>query len=142
MKYCFFLLITFVSLVGCSKEPTPAQLEIVDLIIQEQIDIPYQESNWTDAAKDILLKNGETTKEATERNKKLYSEIHNFLVALKNKPYKVKRGWAINYLELTIGHWENTIKSLEEPLDKSDEGNKEVIFLYKQRKEWLAILKE
>ena len=141
MKYYISLLITCVFLVSCSKEPTRAQLEVVDRLIQEQIDIPYKEPNF-DAAKDILLKNGETVKEATERNKKLYTKIHNFLVALKNKPYKVKQEWAINHLEISIDHWESTIKSLEEPLDKYDKGNEEVIMLFEQRKEWLAILKE
>ena len=141
MKYYIFLLITFICLIGCSKEPTRAQLEVVDRLIQEQIDIQYREPNF-DATKDILLKNGETVEEATERNKKLYTEIHNFLVVLKNKPYKDKKEWAIKHLELTIDHWESTIKSLEKPLDKSDKGNKEVILLFEQRKEWLAILKE
>lgn len=130
-----------IGVVGQGREPTPAQLEIVNLLIQEQIDIPYKEPNF-DAAKDILLKNGETVKEATERNKKLHTKIHNFLVALKNKPYKNKKEWAINYLELTIDLGESAIKSLEKPLDKSDKGNKEVILFYAQRKEWLAILKE
>ena len=141
MKYYIFLLITCVHLVGCSKEPTQAQLEVVDRLIQEQIDIPYKEPNF-DAAKDILLKSGETVEEATERNKKLYTGIHDFLVALKNKPYKEKKEWAINHLELTIDHWDNTIKSIEKLLDKSDKGNKEIVLLYEQRKEWLAILKE
>lgn len=141
MKYYIFLLITCVCLVGCSKEPTQAQLAIVDRLIQEQIDISYQEPNF-DAAKDILLKNGETVQEATERNKKLYDKIHNFLVVLKNKPYKDKQEWAINHLELETEHWESSRKSFDKPLDKSDKGNNEVISFYEQRKEWLAILKE
>ena len=137
MKYYIFLLITYICLAGCSKEPTQAQLELVDQLIQEQIDIPYKQPNL-DAAKDILIKKGETVKEATERNKKLYTEIHNFLVALKNKPYKDKKAWAINYLELTIDQWESTINAF----DKSDKENKEIVLLHEKRKEWLTILKE
>ena len=141
MKYYIFLLITYICLIGCSKEPTPAQLEVVDRLIQEQIDIPYTEPNFG-AAKDILLNNGETVEEATERNKQLYKKIHNYLVALKSKPYKEKKAWAINNLESSIELFERTINSMERPLDMSDKGNKEVIFLYEQRREWLAILKE
>ena len=142
MKIHILLIFACVCFVGCSKEPTKTQLELVDRLIQEQIDIPYKEPNWNDAAKDILSKNGETVIEATERNKKLYTDIHEFLVELKNKPYKDKKAWAVNNLELSIDLWERTIKSMETPLDMSDEGNKEVILLFEQRKEWLAILKE
>ena len=134
MKYYIFLLITYAFLVGCSEEPTRDQLELVDRLIQEQIDIPYKEPNFN-AAKDILLKNGETVKEATERNKKLYTEIHDFLVALKDKPYKDKQAWAINHLELTIDLWESTIKSIQKP-------DNEIVLLHEQRKKWLAMLKE
>ena len=142
MKYYIFLLITYICLIGCSKEPTGAQLEVVDRLIQEQIDIPYKEPNWNDAAKDILSKKGETVIEATERNKKLYTDIHEFLVELKNKPYKDKKAWAVNNLESSIDLYERNIKSMETPLDMSDKGNKEVILLFEQRKEWLAILKQ
>jgi len=142
LKYYIFLLITYIFLVGCDKEPTLEQQRIVNQLIQEQIDIPYKEPNWNNAAKDILSKNGETVKEEKERNKKLHTEIHNFLLALKNKTYKVKQEWAINHLEQTIDQWESTLKSLEKPLDNSDKGNKEIILLFEQRKEWLATLKE
>jgi len=142
MKIHILLIFACVCFVGCSKEPTKTQLELVDRLIQEQIDIPYKEPNWNDAAKDILSKNGETVIEATERNKKLYTDIHEFLVELKNKPYKDKKAWAVNNLELSIDLWERTIKSMETPLDMSDKGNKEVILLFEQRKEWLDILKE
>ena len=137
MKFYIFLLFACVYLVGCSKEPTPTQLDLVDRLIQEQIDIPYKEPNFS-SAKDILLKNGETVKEATQRNKILYTEIHDFLVALQSKPYKDKKLWTINYLELTIDHWKSTIESL----DKSDKKNKEILLLHEQRKKWLTILKE
>jgi len=142
MKIHILLIFACVYFVGCSKEPTKIQLELVDRLIQEQIDIPYKEPNWNDAAIKMFSKNGETVEEATERNKQLYNRIHNYLVALKNKPYKDKKEWAVNNLESSIDLYERNIKSMETPLDMSDEGNKEVILLFEQRKEWLAILKE
>jgi len=141
LKHYILLLIVFIGLAGCSEKPTPVQLEVVDRLIQEQIDIPYQEPNFS-AAKELLLKNGETVKQATERHKQLYADIHDFLVALKNKPYQDKKAWAINNLESSIDLWERTLKSMETPLDMSDKGNKEVILLFEQRKKWLAILKK
>lgn len=140
MKFYTFLLLACVCFVGCSNEPTPAQLELVDRLIQEQIDIPYKEPNF-EGAEDMLLKYGETAEEATERNRQLYNKIHNYLVALKDKPFKDKKEWAINHLELTINHWENAIKTIKS-LDKSDKENEEILILYEQRKKWLAILKE
>ena len=142
MKNYIFLLVIHICLVGCSKEPTKAQLEIVNQLIQEQIDIPYKEPNWTNPAKENLLKHGVTAKEVTERSKKLHDEIHDFFLALKDKPYNDKKEWAISYLEPTIELWEKTVKSSKKPLDKSDKGNREVILLFEKRKEWLAILKK
>jgi hypothetical protein len=141
MKIHIFLVFVCVCFVGCSKEPTKTQLELVDRLIQEQIDIPYKEPNFEDV-EDMLLKYGETAEEAKERNKKLYTDTHEYLVALKNKPYKDKKAWAVNNLESSIDLFEKNINSLEIPLDMSDEGNKEVFLLFEQRKEWLAILKE
>ena len=83
MKYYIFVLVTYICLVGCSKEPTLEQQEIVNRLIQEQIDIPYKEPNWTNPAKENLLKHGVTAKEVIERNKKLHAEIHDFFSALK-----------------------------------------------------------
>ncbi|MDH5444377.1 MAG: hypothetical protein OEY52_02405 [Gammaproteobacteria bacterium] len=137
MKYNIFLLFVFTCVVGCSKEPTPTQLDIVDRLIQEQIDVSYNEPNFN-AAKAILSKSGKTVKEATERNKKQYTEIHNYLVTLQSKPYKDKKSWAITYLEITINHSESIIKSL----DTSDKENKELFLLHEQRKKWLTTLKE
>lgn len=134
MKNYIFLLITCLCLLGCSKEPTQAQLELVDRLIQEQIDIPHAEPNF-DTAKELLLKNGETVKQATDRNKILYAEIHDFLVALQNKPYKDKKAWAINYLEHTIDLWESTMNSIENP-------DEEIVLRHEQRKKWLTILKD
>jgi len=134
MKYYTFLLITCICLVGCSKEPTRTQLDLVDRLIQEQIDIPYQEPNFN-AAKDILLKNGETVKDATERNKKLYTEIHDFLLALKNKPYKEKKAWAVEFLEIELDGMQRTQKTLE----AQDE---ELEILIEKRKKWLSTLKK
>ena len=121
-------------LAGCSKEPTVVQQELVDRLIQEQIDIPYQEQDWN-LAKDKFAQYGETVKQAAERNKKLYTDIHDYLVALKNKPYKDKKEWAINYLVPTIDLWEKTLNSVEKPDEK-------LVLLHKQRKKWLALLKE
>ncbi|MDH5408336.1 MAG: hypothetical protein OEY00_06975 [Gammaproteobacteria bacterium] len=137
IKFRIFLLFACACFVGCSNETTLAQQELVDRLIQEQIDIPYKEPNF-EHAEYMLLKYGETAKQATERNKQLYTNIHNYLVALKNKPYEEKKAWVINHLELTMEHWESTIKSL----DKPDEENKEIFLLHEQRKKWLAILKE
>jgi len=134
MKNYFFLIIAFLLLAGCSKEPTQIQLEIVDRLIQEQIDIPYKETDWN-TVKDALLKNGETVKEAEERNKNLYTNIHEFLIALKNKPYKDKKVWAVNMLEIQIELWDASLKALDNP-------DKELVLLNEQRKEWLAILIE
>ena len=100
----------FLGLVGCSVEPTPTQLEIVNRLIQEQIDIPYEDQDWN-IAKDYLFKNGETVKEAAEKNKKLYTEVHNFLIALKNKPYKEKKAWAVYMLEVQIEGLEGNLKN-------------------------------
>jgi len=135
MKYYRLLLLTSLLLLGCSNGPTPAQRELVDRLIQEQIDIPYQEPNWTNAAKEMLLKNGETAKEATARTKKQYTDIHNYLITLKSKPYKDKKVWAINMLEPTIELWEAT-------LNASKQADKELILQLEQRKKWLAILKK
>lgn len=132
MKYYTFLLITYVCLVGCGKEPTRTQLDLVDRLIQEQIDIPYNEPNFN-AAKDMLLKNGETVKEATERNEKLHTEIHDFLVALKNKPYKDKKAWAVELLEIELDGMQRTQKSLETP-------DEELAILIETRKKWLSTL--
>lgn len=137
MKFHIFLLFACACFVSCSNEPTPTQMELVDRLIQEQIDIPYKEPNF-EGAEDMLLKYGETAEEATERNKQLYNKIHNYLVTLKNKPYKDKKAWAINHLELTIDHWEMAMKSSE----MSDKENKELLLLHEQRKKWLTLLKE
>ena len=134
MKYHIFLLITYLCLVGCSKEPTPAQLEIVDRLIQEQIDIPYTEANWN-SVKDILSANGETVNEAAERNKKLYTDVHDSLIALKNKPYKEKKIWAVSVLKGQIETFERSLEGLERP-------DKELVLQTEQWKKWLAILKE
>jgi len=141
MKIYILLIFACVCFVGCSSEPTPTQLELVDRLIQEQIDLPYKEPNFK-GAENMLLKYGETVEEATERNKQLYKKIHNYLVALKNKPYKDKKEWALNNLESSIDLYERTLKSMETPLDMSDKGNKKVFLLFEQRKEWLSILKE
>lgn len=140
MKIYSFLLLACACLVGCSNEPTPTQLELVDRLIQEQIDIPYKEPNF-EGAEDMLLKYGETAEEATERNRQLYNKIHDYLVALKSKPYTDKKEWAINHLELTIDHWESTINT-KISLDKPDKKNEEILFMHEQRKKWLTILKE
>ncbi len=134
MKYCILLLFICLGVQGCGNEPTKMQLEIVDRLIQEQIDIPYEEQNWS-LAKDILLKNGETVKEAEERNKKLYAEVHDYLVALKKKPYKDKQDWAVNMLELQIEGLERSLKALKNPDD-------DLVKLNQQWKKWLTILKE
>ena len=140
MKFNIFFLLVSVCFVGCSNEPTSTQLELVDRLIQEQIDIPYKEPNF-EGAEEMLLKYGETAEEATIRNRQLYNKIHQYLVSLKNKPYKDKKEWAINHLELTIDLWESTINTIKS-LDKSDKENKEILFLHEQRKKWLTILKE
>ena len=134
MKYYIFLLIAYFGLVSCSKEPAPAQLEIVDRLIQEQIDISYEEPNWN-IAKGFLLKSGDTVKETVERNKQLYTEVHDFLIALKNKPYKDKEVWAVNMLVLQIEGLERNLKILENP-------DKELVLLIKRWKKWLTILQE
>lgn len=134
LKYYIFLLIACFGLVSCSEEPTPAQLEIVDRLIQEQIDISYEEPNWN-ITKGFLLKNDETVKETAERNKQLYTEAHDFLIALKNKPYKDKEVWAINMLVLQIEGLERNLKILKN-------SDKELILLIERWKKWLTILQE
>lgn len=119
---------------GCSKEPMVAQQELVDRLIQEQIDIPYKEQNW-ELVKDKLAEYGETVKQAADRNKKLYMDIHNYLIALKNKPYKDKKTWAINMLGAEIELFDAAIKRLEKPDEK-------LVLQFEQRKKWLALLRE
>lgn len=134
MKYYIFLLITYLGLVGCGESPTSAQLEIVNRLIQEQIDIRYEEQNWN-LAKEYFLKKGQTVKEAAERNRKLYTEMHDYLIALKNKPYEEKKDWAVYMLEVQIEGAEGNLKFLGKP-------DKELILLIERWKKWLAILKE
>ncbi len=124
MKYYIFLLTAYLGLVGCSEEPTTAQLAIVDQLIQKQIDIPYEDPNWG-LAEDYLLKNGETVNDAAKRNKRLYTDVHEFLIKLKDKPYEDKEIWAINMLEAQI-------EGLEQNLNNNDNPDKELVLLIKK----------
>ncbi len=132
---CFLLtVIICLGLTGCKKDPTVDQQEIVNRLIQEQLDIPYEEPNW-DSEKNSVLRNDKTIKEVTERSKKSYSEVHDFLIALKNKHYRDKKDWAINFLKLEIRAMEQGLKALVKP-------DKELVMLIEQRKKWLTTLNE
>lgn len=134
MKYYIFLLITYLCLVGCSKEPTSPQLEIANRLIQEQIDATYIKPNFNNA-KDILSNNGETINQAEDRNEKLYSEIREDLIALKKQAYKDKKIWAVTLLEIELEGMKRTQISAET-------SDKELAILIKQREKWLFTLKE
>ena len=53
MKIHILLIFACVYFIGCSKEPTKAQLELVDRLIQEQIDIPYKEPGKGHAGRSV-----------------------------------------------------------------------------------------
>jgi hypothetical protein len=136
MKAKLYIIILAIcsALAGCGKEATPAQQEIVEQLIQEQLDVPYEEPSWN-LAEDRLLESGETVEEAAERNRKLYADARNYLLALKNKPYKEKINWAVRTLELEIDLLERTQKASVEPVDG-------LAAMIKQRKKWLTTLKD
>ena len=107
--YCLVCIL----LVACDKAPTPEQEQLVNNLIQEQIDIPYVEQNWH-ALKERLAEDGETVEQAADRNKKLYSETHDFLLALQRKSYKEKRRWAMWGIENQIELFEKSLAWLVE----------------------------
>ena len=129
MKHYFLLLGVLFVLVGCSKEPTQVQLDVINDLIQEQINTLNTKPDMS-SAKDYLLKQGKTVKQAEEQNKKLYSDIQEYLTALKNKPYKEKKQWAVYILNKEIDVIEQVVKS-----------NKDVKAILKQKKKMLKILK-
>jgi hypothetical protein len=117
-----------------SKEPTPDQLAIVNKLIQEQIDVPYQEPALN-LSENKILENGETVEEMLERNRRSYIDMHDYLVALQKKSFRKKRAWAIKVLEMEIGQLLASQQALTQPAEELD-------VLIDQRKEWLSKLKE
>ncbi|MCF6261875.1 MAG: hypothetical protein L3J98_17260 [Gammaproteobacteria bacterium] len=58
-----------------------------------------------------------------------------FLHPIKNKHYRDKKDWAINFLKLEIRAMEQGLKALVKP-------DKELVMLIEQRKKWLTTLNE
>jgi len=123
-------------LTACEKSPTPVQIKIVDDLIQSQIDIPYVEQNW-ESARERLAKDGETPEQAADRNKKLYSDIHDFLIELQQKPYSEKKVWAIRHMELELEGLERGITFLR----SRDEDTNAIVARYDALSRMLAKLK-
>jgi len=135
MKRFILILAVCIGMAGCEdKPPTVEQSEIVEQLIQQNIDIPYQEPNWKLVKEKNLLK-GETIKEASVRSKRIYEKIHNFLLQLKAKPYKKKKTWAIKSLTIEVELLEGALKASLSP-------QPEITALMEKKKRWLKIIEE
>jgi len=135
MKRYILILLASISLAGCEdKPPTAEQSEIVERLIQQNIDIPYKEPNWKLVEDKNLLK-GETVEEASERSRRVYDKIHNFMLQLKAKSYKKKKTWAVKSLTIEVKLFEDALKASPSPQPHITE-------LIEKKKRWLRILEE
>lgn len=133
----------YLLLTGCDAQPTPAQQTVVDALIQEQVDIPYVEPNW-ESARERLAQDGETVEQASDRSKKLYSDIHDFMLELRSKPYSEKKKWAVRHIQLELDGLEKAIafwSARHEGTQKIDEGTQYAIARRDKLKSMLEELK-
>jgi hypothetical protein len=132
--FTFHLLMICFALTACETEPTPAQRNIVDQLIQEQLSIPFDESNRNTSA-NMALQQSTSVEDAMEMNRKRYSEIQEYLEKLSQSSYDQKKAWAIQFLEVEL-------ESLQRSQKASAKSSKALSDLINQRKAWLNAIKE
>lgn len=132
--FTFHLLMICFALTACETEPTSAQRNIVDQLIQEQLSIPFDESNRNTSA-NMALQQSTSVEDAMEMNRKRYSEIQEYLEKLSQSSYDQKKAWAIQFLEVEL-------ESLQRSQKASAKSSKALSDLINQRKAWLNAIKE
>jgi len=134
----FLHIVVSLFLFSCSNEPNQEQIDTINAYIQEQLNVEYQEPDFSHAYKEGLLKD-ESIEDAKIRVKKMYQDIREYHLELKERPFNEQRDLIVPILKSQIELYEKTLakhfelRPTEPPLT--------LINLLEQRRKWLKILK-